>query len=233
LPRDYKAFIDTYGSGIVGALEIQNPFHRPTNYHQWWSDWASRYEDLAKYEPIPYPLFPEPGGLLPFGTLGDVDTLNWLTTGTPDKWPFVYHDRAEGFFEIKPLTAVEFILEAVTQRSPLLIHLRSESAFAPPCFFEPYTDNPRMTELVHPHSLDLHAFADALASRWPADKLRITRKPDRVRMWVEPLVGSIGMSREGDERTWLTIHYDAAQADTVSELVRHAIDSGFSLIRSS
>lgn len=87
---------------------------------------------------VPYPVFPEPGGLLPFGSFGDVDVLNWLTVGEPEAWPFVYYDREEGFFEVKGLSAIGFVWEAVAQRSPLMIRLRSDAGFAPPRVFEPY-----------------------------------------------------------------------------------------------
>jgi len=102
LPADYKAFIETYGSGMVnGCLDIQSPLRPGEDIRQWWTIWAELYSDIAEYIQIPYPVFPQPEGLLPFGTLGDVDFLNWLTIGEPDHWPFVYYDREQGFIESK------------------------------------------------------------------------------------------------------------------------------------
>lgn len=101
---------------------------------------ASRYEDFA---PIPYPVFPGAGGLLPFGMLGDIDTLNWLIVGPPDGWPFVYFDRdrcfdpSGGFFEVRGLSAVGFVLEAVTRRSPLLRQLGHDRVLTKPPVFQP------------------------------------------------------------------------------------------------
>ena len=126
LPPDYKAFAQTYGAGQIGrGLIIQTPFFWTAagrDVRHEWENWASMYHDFAEYGGlvVPYPVFPAPGGLLPFGSLADVNFLNWLTVGQPDEWPFVYYDRDDGFFEVKGLTAVGFILEAVTRRSPQL-----------------------------------------------------------------------------------------------------------------
>src|SRR5258708_11837030 len=40
-------------------------------------------------EDFTYPLFPEPGGQLPWASTGDGDQLCWLTGGEPDNWPAV------------------------------------------------------------------------------------------------------------------------------------------------
>lgn len=36
------------------------------------------------------PLWPEPGGFLPFGDSIDGDQLGWLTCGEPDEWPLIF-----------------------------------------------------------------------------------------------------------------------------------------------
>lgn len=145
LPADYKAFVGTFGAGWIGRfLVIHSPFvwvAHGRDVRRAWADWASMYGDYAEYGgvEIPYPVFPQAGGLLPFGSLADSHSLNWLTVGEPERWPFVYYHRDRGFFEVKGLSAVEFILEAVTGRSPLLRLTGSESLFDPPCMFRPYT----------------------------------------------------------------------------------------------
>lgn len=51
----------------------------------------SFYEHVRKLgNDLPYPMFPEKGGLLPFGSVNGVHNLNWLTNGPPDKWQVVY-----------------------------------------------------------------------------------------------------------------------------------------------
>jgi uncharacterized protein (TIGR02996 family) len=231
LPTDYKAFIDTYGSGTIGPLEFVSPLGVGADVRRWWANWAGFYPDIAEYGiEIPYPVFPQPGRLLPFGTLGTVDLLNWLTVGEPNSWPFVYYDRDEGFFEVKGLTAVEFILEAVTQRSPLLIRLGSESAFAPPCDFEACTPEPRHVELVHPREVDIDLLACRLAARWPVDRVRVRRGESGVRLLVEPLAGTIGLYRAGDPRTWVSVHYDHCCAGQAEEVVGELLPLGFTVV---
>jgi hypothetical protein len=231
LPPDYKEFIAAYGRGTISnCLEIESPFGLKPDIRQWWTDWAAFYDCVAEYEPLPYPIYPQSGGLLPFGTLGDVDILNWRTDGKPEQWPFVYYDRTEGFFEIKRLTAVEFVLEAVTRRSPLLIRLRSESAFSPPCEFEAHTPEPRYVQLVHPHQVDMEELVERFTSRWPSEEVRIKRGADRIRVLAEPLDGSLGASREGDERTWFQVDYDQSRAAAAEAIVAELLGLGFTVV---
>jgi hypothetical protein len=231
LPSDYKEFLAAYGTGMVNnCLEIVNPLRVRTDLRDWWTNWAACYHSIAEFREVPYPVFPQAGGLLPFGTLGDVDILNWRTTGEPEGWPFVYYDRDQGFFEIQGLSAVEFILEAVTQRSPLLVRLGSESAFDPPCDFAGYGPEPHYVHLVHPHEIDMQALVDTLIVRWPADQLRIRPSSIGIRVLVEQLAGSISVYRDGDERTWCWVDYDQSSAEQVEALVRELLPLGFSVI---
>ncbi len=232
LPPDYKAFIAAYGRGTInGCLEIESPFGPKPDVRTWWVNWATFYDDVAEFEPVPYPVYPQPGGLLPFGTLGDVDLLNWCTAGVAEQWPFVYYDRTEGFIEVKGLTAVEFLLEAVTQRSPLLIRLRSESAFSPPCDFEAHTPDPRYVELVHPHGVDIDGLMERFAGWWPRDQMRIRRRKsgDGVRVLADPLDGSLSVAREGDERTWFRVSYDQSRAAVAEAIVAELLGMGFTV----
>jgi hypothetical protein len=149
LPSDYKAFVSTYGAGTIlsehalgsAGLVIHSPFVWAADrrdVRKAWIDWASMYHDFAKYggADIPYPVFPDAEGLLPFGSLADSNTMNWLTLGNPDGWLFVYYDRDDGFMEVKGISAVEFMLEVVTRRSPLMVRTGSDTLFEPPLKFE-------------------------------------------------------------------------------------------------
>jgi hypothetical protein len=76
LPSDYKAFIAAYGSGAINnCLDIGNPLGQGIDVGRWWTNWAQFYPDTAEYVNTPYPVFPQSGGLLPFGTLGG---KSWL-----------------------------------------------------------------------------------------------------------------------------------------------------------
>jgi hypothetical protein len=93
------------GAGAGKWLTIHSPFvwvAYGRDIRRAWTDWASLYHDKAGYGiEIPYPIFPESGGLLPFGSLADVDILNWLAVGDPGRWPLVYSAQGEGFIEVK------------------------------------------------------------------------------------------------------------------------------------
>jgi uncharacterized protein (TIGR02996 family) len=231
LPSDYKAFIRTYGSGTAGCIEIVSPLGLNYDVRERWVNWAGLIADLAEYEEVPYPVFPESGGLLPFGTLGDVDLLTWRTIGDPEHWPFVYHDREQGFFEIKGLSAVEFILEAVTQRSPLMIRLGSENGFDPPCEFVAQMAGPCSVRFFHYQPIDLNIVIDRLATRWPVDQVRIRRNDAGATQIIESLAGSIGLSSDtGDDRTLAVLYYDQRYAIGVEEAIQGLLTEGFTEI---
>ena len=48
----------------------------------------------------PYRYWPEPGGLVPFGSTDNGDYVLWLPCGAPERWSIVVWDRADGDFEV-------------------------------------------------------------------------------------------------------------------------------------
>jgi hypothetical protein len=99
LPRDYKDFINAYGSACVNRfLRIHNPFsERPfVNLHYQIARTLSAWRTLKAEHGAticPYPLWFEPGGLLPWATTDNGDELFWLTTGHPDQWTVLFRGR--------------------------------------------------------------------------------------------------------------------------------------------
>lgn len=94
LPTDYKQFIDLYGTGAI-ARELHIWNFRDASSDKSWRErligvgrWYDEVRDMGDHD-WPYRMFPEPGGLLPFAGLMDVNHLNWLTKGTPDQWDVV------------------------------------------------------------------------------------------------------------------------------------------------
>src|SRR5579883_19087 len=91
LPSDYKEFINLYGTGdLCDLFWILSPFKEPPEnsllglldsllepYLRGRTDFPER---------CPFPAYPEPGGLLPFGGTTNGDTAFWLTRGQPDEW---------------------------------------------------------------------------------------------------------------------------------------------------
>jgi hypothetical protein len=96
LPPDYRAFIETYGSGrIAELLWVFNPADRRETINLLVQSPAQRevLRELAEMgETIPYPVFPEPGGLLPFGMSDNGDVLHWRAQGAPEQWTVVVQE---------------------------------------------------------------------------------------------------------------------------------------------
>lgn len=94
LPTDYKAYIRTFGTGCLdGFIWVFNPFSANPNLNLFHRIEASlqalrqlRAQDASE---VSYPLFPEAGGLLPWGATDNGDGLSWLTMGKPDEWSIV------------------------------------------------------------------------------------------------------------------------------------------------
>lgn len=99
LPQDYKDFVRLYGNGyFMEFLGIYMPKAR--NHH-------IRLERMvrvvssgyADWDDLPYPMWPQEGGLIPFGGTDNGDQLFWLPQGTPDEWTVVIFDRGGLCFE--------------------------------------------------------------------------------------------------------------------------------------
>lgn len=127
LPTDYKEFISTYGSGkVCGFVSVYSPFVRNINWSfgSYLEQCRSAYQalvDTRVLDGIPYPVLPEMGGLLPFGTTENGNCLNWLTVGPPDQWELIAWDpdylkfRATGY---RSLSA--YLADIVGQRCGLV-----------------------------------------------------------------------------------------------------------------
>lgn len=97
LPADYKAFVQRYGLGFfVRCLWIWTP--RASSRHVRLEQEAlSVLRTFREDEYFSFKLWPEPGGLLPFGVTIDGDYLTWVTTGPPDTWRVTVLDRGAGY----------------------------------------------------------------------------------------------------------------------------------------
>ena len=122
LPEDYKRLVDTFPDGIFQGLARVN---RPGDHHQ--SDkeflgfYAYQLEDMRALRSdghsFPYPMFPEPGGLLPWATGPRREPFFWVTQAEdPNAWPVVTADY--GFTEWREFSgpACQFLIEVVEGR---------------------------------------------------------------------------------------------------------------------
>jgi HEAT repeat protein len=119
LPSDYKAFIARYGSGsFADFISIYNPFSE--NPHDRLLDAAESeaviYREIRTFEHIPYPIHPEPGGLLAWGSSYNGDVMFWVADppGDPDQWPIAISEvRGPGWYR-HPGPLVRFFREWLT-----------------------------------------------------------------------------------------------------------------------
>jgi hypothetical protein len=97
LPADYKNFIDRYGSGRIDRfLLIFNPFAANPSVNLYSASEARivGMRELLKnpHEKFRPRLFPQLGGVLPFGATDYGDTLYWKTGSDPDAWSIVINE---------------------------------------------------------------------------------------------------------------------------------------------
>ena len=100
LPDDYKWFISVYGTGAIcdDYIRVLNPFTKigVLDLLKCYRGTLDRYR-VAKKEGetpiVPYPVYPEPGGILPWGTSANGHEMSWLTIGEPNNWGIVFSDR--------------------------------------------------------------------------------------------------------------------------------------------
>lgn len=142
LPKDYKDFIDLYGSGraceeiVIWNLRDTRYFKSPLQHQICGKEGVIRlYEKIRSMgNEWPYSMYPQPGGLLPFASILDVDHLNWLTAGKPDKWDVVFWDFDNlDFIHLKGDSFAKYLLKVLRKEYPA----KSIPQFDPPYKFQP------------------------------------------------------------------------------------------------
>jgi hypothetical protein len=107
MPTDFKEFLESYGTGAIdGFLWIFNPASKNPNLNlvlQVKRQLSALSHLLReKAESRVYAVFPEDGGLLPFGITDNGDVLFWRTLGSPENWSVVVGEsRAPEYNEYK------------------------------------------------------------------------------------------------------------------------------------
>lgn len=122
LPSDYKAYIHRFGTGCIGKFVwVFNPFTDNANLnllHQITVQLDVLHTLEEQFDvACPYPLYPQPGGLLPWGITDNGDVLFWRTIGNPDQWIIVIHEPRGPEYEEHPGGVVDFLTDLVLGNS--------------------------------------------------------------------------------------------------------------------
>jgi hypothetical protein len=138
LPRDYKQFISEYGAGSIDEyLVVYSPFWSESSLAHELARLQHAYHYLVAslgYFPVPYPIFPEVGGLLPWGSTANGDVCSWITDqGDPDRWPILIDD-GEGSWERLDMSMTAMIYAGIREEldSSLMLFPSPEPEFLPP-----------------------------------------------------------------------------------------------------
>ncbi|MGW5867174.1 SMI1/KNR4 family protein [Streptomyces sp. NPDC055239] len=100
LPREYVTLMERYGAGCWSEwLRFLTPLRSSDHERRFLTnveEVLDGYRQLKAGHPDmhPLPVWPEPGGFLPFANSIDGDNLGWLTeSDSPDAWPLVIWPR--------------------------------------------------------------------------------------------------------------------------------------------
>jgi hypothetical protein len=85
-------------------------------------------------ERFPYPYYPEPGGLLPWGVDENGNDYFWLTKGEPSQWVVVQDEYRGNGIEVHDCSMTEFLVGILERRiEPLASDYPNEDVYT----FEP------------------------------------------------------------------------------------------------
>jgi hypothetical protein len=125
LPADYKALCEYLPHGWFRRfVRLSKPVRLPGGEQRFLSDFqADQMETLWEWradddqDQFPYPLFPEPGGLLMWGSLRGGGHAFWLTgQGAPDSWPVVLASAQCDHWEQFDGTVSDFLAQVMAAR---------------------------------------------------------------------------------------------------------------------
>lgn len=93
LPTDYKDFACTYGPGCFNDFfTILHPILNPDGTaSETFTLYLDSYIKLENNRRI-FPIYPEPGGLLPVGVDSGGGVTFWVTKGPPESWTLIQYD---------------------------------------------------------------------------------------------------------------------------------------------
>lgn len=135
LPDDYKAFISRYGAGAIdGFLWVLSPFAANRNLNLF-DEGKAKLDALKRlrYESVPYPLYPDANGIIPWGVTDNGDVLYWICNGTPSHWTIVVNESRGPLWREYELSMSEFLEKLVSR--DLVVDVFPDDFPSPVCKF--------------------------------------------------------------------------------------------------
>lgn len=120
LPSDYKEYVTTYGSGLLGNfIIVANPFsaHEGVELFSIIEMLCTELRERKNNEGengVAYAIYPEGSGLLPWGGDENGNGLYWLMEGTPDRWPCLVGAGRDSRWERFDMPMTSFLAKALS-----------------------------------------------------------------------------------------------------------------------
>jgi hypothetical protein len=113
-PADYRTLLNLYGAGTLeaplGRLSLLQPLHPNRSFlegNRWMRDSLRGLQRRFPTLEPPWPVYPEPGGFLPFAADDTSWAFGWLTGGAQDDWTTAIDGGRDGWWVQLPFGVVE------------------------------------------------------------------------------------------------------------------------------
>jgi len=114
LPPDYKDLVRVYGSGYYMDFFVILVPRCAKLFKRLETQVPSICANFFDRDELAYPLWPDRGGLVPFGATENGDLLFWLPRGAPEDWGVVVWDSGLWKFEAFDCDVTSFIAGLAT-----------------------------------------------------------------------------------------------------------------------
>jgi SMI1-KNR4 cell-wall len=169
LPADFKALMRRYGFGEFPDITLFTPFDTHTggayDHVERARTLVERYKSLRGMAPeiFPYPLYPEPGGLLEWAITSDNTSLCWLIEGEAENWSVVVWNSVVARADRYQMGAVDLLYRYLSGQHK--VSLLRPPPRAP--WFEPYRERSlvfvQLSESELPYRKQLQKLREVMA----------------------------------------------------------------------
>lgn len=118
LPGDYKEFVLTFGTGLLGSfVRVYNPFAASVrtsliSASRLDCEILQELKESEGDEEVPFEIFPEVPGLLPWGNDENGNGLYWLTDGEADSWSVIVGAGRDRRWQQFDMTMTSFLAKS-------------------------------------------------------------------------------------------------------------------------